>query len=76
MSGQQRKVVQRKSRTKKEKTEELSIHRRRPRAQTAETPAPLDRVDERMSEILGERQTHQVISDTRLWDDNRQQGGQ
>jgi hypothetical protein len=75
MSGQQRKVIQRKSRARKEKTEETSIHRR-PRARTEAAPAELEKVDERMSEILGERQTHQVISDTRLWDDNRQQGGQ
>lgn len=76
MSGQQRRVSQKRVRTKKEKTEEPSIHRRRPRAQSEAVPAHLDRVDERMSEILGERQTHQVISDTRLWEDNVQKGGQ
>ena len=77
MSGQQRKVIERKSRTKKTTADEPSMHRRRPRARTEQAAAAeLEKMDERMSEILGERQTHQVISDTRLWSDNRQQGGE
>lgn len=76
MSGQQRKVIQRKSRTKKTQTEETSIRRPRTRESSQVAPPESDKVDERMAEILGERQTHQVISDTRLWEDNRQHGGE
>lgn len=76
MSGQQRKVIQRKSRTKKTKTDEPQIQRRPARPATQVATQELDRVDERMAEILGERQTHQVISDARLYEDNRQKGGE
>ncbi|HXD30179.1 MAG TPA: hypothetical protein VN643_03630 [Pyrinomonadaceae bacterium] len=74
MSGQQRKI-QRKSRTRKTKTEEPQIQPRpAPTIQVA--THELDRFDEQMAEILGERQTHQVISDARLYEDNRQKGGE
>ena len=76
MSGQRRKLIQRKSRTKKVKTEEPQIRRLPTQPETRVATQQLDSIDERMAEILGERQTHQVISDAQLYEDNRQKGGE
>jgi hypothetical protein len=73
MSGQQRKI-QRKSQPKKTKTEAPQIQRRP--APTIQVATHESASDAKMAEILGERQTHQVISDAQLYEDNRQKGGE
>lgn len=89
MSGQRK--VERKPRPTKKRTDAPSLASVA-RAQTEENTAPanarntrkrvqsnttqMDEENERVSEILGERQAHQVISNDRLYHGNQQKPGE
>ena len=72
----QKRTTKKRPRPSKGQAQATTLNRREQHAVVEETQSGLDEVDERMSEILGERQAHQVIPDSRLWNDNRQRGGE